>query len=93
MSDQQEDRVLTYWGFTHRKLGKMDLGMTFYERALDQNPDNLLARSYMGQALVEQNDLVGALAQLREIRARGGAGGWPEQSLDSAIRTGKTYNH
>ena len=53
MRDQSEDRVLTYWGYTHRKSGDLELGLAYYRKALRQNPDNLLARSYMGQAFVE----------------------------------------
>ncbi|GAA6162635.1 tetratricopeptide repeat protein [Pelagimonas sp. KU-00592-HH] len=93
MSDQSDDRVLTYWGFTHRRLGDPELGMAFYEKALAQNPDNLLARSYKGQAHVESGDLYLAWLELDEIRARGGEGTWPAVSLENAIRTGSTYNH
>lgn len=93
MADQSDDRVLTYWGFTHRKLGDVDLGMAFYNRAIEVNPDNLLARSYMGQAHVEAGEKYLAWVQLREIRARGGEGQWAEQSLAEAIRTGTTYSH
>mgnify|MGYP003638080733 CR=1 FL=1 len=84
MSDQSDDRVLTYRGFTARKLG---------QQALDANPDNLLARSYMGQGLVAQGDRVAALTQLREINARGGADTWAATSLRTAIETGVTYNY
>lgn len=93
MADQSEDRVLTYWGFTHRKLGDVTLGMAFYDEAIAQNPDNILARSYMGQAFVEAGDMVAARAQLGEIRARGGAGTWAEASLASALQTGVTFNY
>ncbi|SHI82553.1 Tetratricopeptide repeat-containing protein [Shimia gijangensis] len=93
MQDQSDDRVLTYWGFTHRKLGNADLAMTFYERAISLNPDNLLSRSYMGQAHVEAGDTYLAWVQLQEIRTRGGMGSWPEQSLAKAIQSGKTYNY
>lgn len=93
MSDQSDDRVLTYRGFTARKLGQMDVAMTFYQQALDANPDNLLARSYMGQGLVTQGDSVAALTQLREINARGGADTWAAKSLRTAIETGVTYNY
>lgn len=93
MDDQSDDRVLTYWGFTHRKLGNVELGMAFYDRAVSINPDNLLARSYMGQAHVEAGDTYLAWVQLQEIRTRGGTGTWPEQSLAEAIRSGETYNY
>jgi hypothetical protein len=57
------------------------------------NPDNLLARSYMGQALVEQGQVDLALAQLSEIRMRGGRGTWAETSLANAVATSVTYSH
>lgn len=93
MSDQNEDRVLTYKGFTERKLGNVEVAMVFYQKALDQNPDNILARSYMGQGMLDQGDKIGAVAQLREIQTRGGAGTWAERSLSQAIATGVTYSH
>lgn len=93
MSDQNEDRVLTYWGFTHRKLGDVSLGMAFYDQAIAQNPNNILARSYLGQAHVEAGDIVAAREELKEIRLRGGADTWAETSLASAIQTGVTFNY
>lgn len=93
MSDPEDDRVLTYMGFTNRKLGKMDVAMTFYRRALEKNPDNLLARSYMGQGHVTDGDEDLAIAQLKEILERGGSGTWAATSLEDAIRTGTTYNY
>ena len=93
MSDQKQSRVLTYYGFTHRKAGRTDLGMTYYAAALKADPDNILARSYMGQGRVEAGEYKAAFTQLAEIRARGGAGTWPEQALAQAITSGKTYNY
>ena len=51
MADQNSDRVLTYRGFTARKLGQIALANVYYEKAIAANPDNILARSYMGQGL------------------------------------------
>ncbi|MEY8831107.1 tetratricopeptide repeat protein [Sedimentitalea sp. XS_ASV28] len=93
MRDQSDDRVLTYWGFTHRKMGNTDLANVFYARAIERNPDNILARSYMGQGLVEEGRTDEAIAQWREITARAGTGSWAEVSLRDAIRTGMTYNY
>jgi tetratricopeptide (TPR) repeat protein len=93
MSDQNDDRVLTYKGFTNRKLGNVEVAMVFYQKALDKNPDNILARSYMGQGMLDQGNKIGAVAQLREIQTRGGAGTWAEQSLSKAIASGVTYSH
>lgn len=88
----QDDRTLTYMGFTHRKLGNAETAMAFYARALARNPGNVLARSYMGQGMVEDGNISGALEQLRQIRAHGGSGTWAEASLRQAIATGKTFN-
>lgn len=93
MSDQSDDRVLTYWGFTHRKKGDVAKGMAFYDKAIAQNPENILARSYKGQALVEQGDIAGARAELDAIVEAGGTGSWAEASLSRAITTGETYNY
>lgn len=93
MTEGETDRVLTYMGFANRKAGRVDVGMKYYQAALIKNPDNILARSYMGQGYVEAGQIVLASAQLDEIVARGGAGTWPEQSLRRAIRTGQVYSY
>ncbi|WP_299887171.1 hypothetical protein [uncultured Ruegeria sp.] len=91
--DQDDDRVLTYWGFTYRKMGELELANAFYENAITTNPDNILARSYMGQGFVSEGKTELAIEQWREIKARGGEGSWAEASLREAIRTGLTYSY
>lgn len=91
MAEGESDRVLTYRGFAHRKMGEPEAAMAFYTAALVQNPDNLLARSYMGQGLAEAGDKAAARGQLTEIRARGGRGSWAEFSLRQAIESGQGY--
>ncbi|MBT8411080.1 MAG: hypothetical protein KJP02_04705, partial [Octadecabacter sp.] len=90
--DYSDSRVLTYYGFTARKMGDMDAGMGYYRAALDVDPDNLLARSYMGQGLAERGDMAGAREQLSEIRARARLAGegqtWSEVALRLAIESG-----
>lgn len=93
MANQTDGRVQTYLGFTARKLGDMDKAMVHYTAALDQNPDNILARSYMGQGFVELGYMDAAKEQLSEIRARGGRNTWAEFSLAQAIRTGSGYSY
>ena len=93
MSDPMDDRVLTYKGFVHRKQGDLVLGNAYYRQAIERNPDNILARSYMGQGFVEAGDFVAARDQLLEIRSRGGEGTWAEASLLKAITDGKTYDY
>lgn len=93
MHEGNTDRVLTYLGFITRKSGDMAGGMAYYARALEVNPDNILARSYMGQAMVEQGDIASATRQLDEIRLRGGEGTWAEASLAHAVGTGQTLSY
>lgn len=80
-SDQQDPRILNYLGYNTRKLGNMELGMRYYKRALQKDENYILARSYMGQALIEQGDIAGARVQLVEIRDRGGENTWAYRAL------------
>lgn len=93
MRAQHSDRVMTYRGFLARKQGDPDAAQMYYNAALKLNPDNLLARAYLGMGLVEAGDLASARAQLTEIHVRGGAGGWPERALNAALTGGKTYSY
>ena len=90
---EESDRTLTYWGFTYRKMGQTELANAYYEKAIATNPDNILARSYMGQGFVAEGRVEDAIVQWREIKARGGEGSWAEASLREAIQTGMTYNY
>lgn len=93
MHEGDTDRVLTYLGFANRKAGRMQIGLDYYAQALKQNPDNILTRSYLGQAYIELGKTDLAQAQLDEILSRGGSGSWAEASLTEAIATGKTENY
>jgi tetratricopeptide (TPR) repeat protein len=79
--DQEDPRILNYMGYNTRKLGNMELGMSYYKRALQKDENYILARSYMGQALIEQGDIEGARVQLVEIRDRGGEDTWAYRAL------------
>ena len=92
--EKPEDTLaLTYYGFAHRKAGRVELGNSYYQAALAKDPTNFLARSYMGQGYAEAGQVVLAQAQLSEIRARGGRGTWAEFSLRQAIQTGSGYSY
>ena len=86
--DPEDTMVLTYIGYSTRSLGYMSRGLAFYDRALAADPDNLLARSYLGMAYLILGSPDRAEGQLAEIRARGGVGGWPERALADAIAQG-----
>ncbi|NVP58100.1 tetratricopeptide repeat protein [Mycoplana rhizolycopersici] len=79
--NQRDPRILNYYGFTYRKLGDMDTAMSYYHQALQADENYILARSYMGQALIQQGDIEGARVQLVEIRDRGGEGTWAYRAL------------
>ena len=86
VADNPKDpRFLNYQGFIHRKTGKMDRAMVYYEAALRADPDYHLARSYMGQGLYQSGHRKAAQQQLEEIAARGGTDTWAYQALAKVI--------
>jgi tetratricopeptide (TPR) repeat protein len=87
-SNQDDTMVQTYMGYSLRSMGDMAAGLDHYARALAADPDNLLARSYLGMAHLIAGKPQQAAVQLAEIRARGGAGRWPERALAAAIAQG-----
>jgi tetratricopeptide (TPR) repeat protein len=86
--DPADTMVLTYLGYSTRSLGDFDRGLDYYDRALAADPDNLLARAYLGMAYVQLGAPEQAHVQLAEIRARGGEGRWPELALAGALAAG-----
>ncbi len=93
MSDQQDDRVLNYRGFIARQQGDFAAARRYYDAAIAANPDNLLARSYLGMGLVERRYTAAAREQLQEILDRGGEGTWPHLALAEAIESGQTSRY
>jgi tetratricopeptide (TPR) repeat protein len=85
IGNQNQPRVQNYLGFANRKAGRMEDAMMYYNVALSMDPNYVLARSYMGQGLLEQGDFGGAYAQLREIKERAGTHNRSYEMLASAI--------
>lgn len=90
---QQSDTVLTYRGFIARQQGDWWSALDNYNRAIEVNPDNILARSYLGQGLAMRGEIAMAKRQLEEIRRRGGTGSWAEAALIEALTTGTSSNY
>lgn len=88
-ANQNDPRILNYYGFTNRKLGKVEEGMRYYAAALKADPDYILARSYMGESLALEGDAAGAQVQLAEIEKRGGKDTYAYHALQEVIETGK----
>ena len=59
--------VLTYMGFSYRKLGQFDQAETYYKRALAVAPDHRGATEYYGELKVERGDLPGAKRLLARL--------------------------
>ncbi|QRM44793.1 hypothetical protein [Rhizobium sp. BG4] len=89
--NQNDPRILNYLGYSNRKAGRFELGMSYYRKALQADENYILARSYMGQALVEQGDVQGAKVQLVEIRDRGGENTWAYRALLQSLNGYRTY--
>lgn len=90
VANKNDPRVLTYIGFSHRKMGNMVQGEGFYKKALKIDPDYVLARGYLGQGYVAEGKIVLAFLQLKEIENRCGTSCAPYSDLKRAISTSRT---
>ncbi|MEL6505833.1 MAG: tetratricopeptide repeat protein [Pseudomonadota bacterium] len=73
MADNKSDpRILNYMGYSTRKLGRIEEGLTYYRAALKADPDYTLVREYMGEAFLQLGQVDKAREQLAEIEKRCG---------------------
>ena len=61
--------ILTYMGFSYRKLGQYDRARYYYEQALAVAPNHRGALEYYGELRLEQGDTAGARAHLARLEA------------------------
>jgi tetratricopeptide (TPR) repeat protein len=61
--------VLTYTGYTYRKMGMYDKAEHYYREALAIAPNHVGATEYYGELMVERGDLVGARRMLAKLEA------------------------
>ncbi|MCX7304542.1 MAG: tetratricopeptide repeat protein [Hyphomicrobiales bacterium] len=73
-ADKTDPRILNYLGYSHRKAGRVVVGLGYYQEALRNNPDYTLVREYMGEAYLQQGNVDAARGQLVEIEKRCGKG-------------------
>ena len=83
--DQEDPKVLNYIGYSTRKSGDILMGMTYYYKALERNPDYVLARAYLGEGYLQLGRLDLAEQQLEEIASRCGASCSEYAELEAAI--------
>ncbi len=74
IADSGDPRVFNYLGYSHRHMGRVLVGLGYYNEALTADPNFTLAREYMGEAYLQINDVASAKAQLGEIASRRGTG-------------------
>ena len=83
--NQNDPKVLNYTGYSHRKAGRLETGVAFYQKALAINPDFILAREYLGEGYVAAGRIDLAMVQLDEIKKRAGVDSAEYELLLKAI--------
>jgi len=91
IKDHNQAKVLNMLGYANRKLGRKIVAMDYYVAALEIDPNYLLARSYMGQALANEGKFDAARDQLAEIRNRSGRETWAYVSLKQHLGNTGSY--
>jgi tetratricopeptide (TPR) repeat protein len=79
--------VLIYLGYSHRKLGDVDLGITLYKQALDVDPENVDTSEYLGEGYVTVGQLDLARLELSEIEKRCGTTCEEYQELHKVLQS------
>jgi tetratricopeptide (TPR) repeat protein len=85
VQNQNDSRVLTMIGYAKRKLGSVDEGMAYYQRALAVDPNNADTREYLGEAYVQMGRMDLAKAELVNVQALCGTECEQYQDLAAAI--------
>jgi Flp pilus assembly protein TadD len=85
VQDQTDPHVLNYLGYSNRKAGRLDIAITYYNKALAIDPNFVLAREYLGEGYVAAGKLDLAKEQLGEIAARAGKTSEEYIDLNAAI--------
>jgi len=70
--DKTDPRILNYLGYSHRKAGRITVGLGYYQEALQNDPDYTLVREYLGEAHLQLGNVAAAREQLAEIEKRVG---------------------
>ncbi len=70
--NKSDPRILTYIGYSTRKLGHTEEAMGYYARALEVKPDYAVARAYLGEAFLQMGERGKAAEQLALIEKQCG---------------------
>lgn len=82
--------VLNLLGYSHRKLGLVDVGMRYYLAALERNPEHKGVHEYLGEAYLQKDDLAKAEMMLNKLGKICGTDCEPYKQLSEAIAEYKT---
>jgi tetratricopeptide (TPR) repeat protein len=89
IKNQKDPKVLTYLGYSNRKMGNMAQGVKYYKQALAIDPDFVKAREYLGEGYVAAGKVTLAKQQLAEIKTRCGTSCEEYKGLAAAIKAGR----
>ncbi len=87
IENQNDPRVLNYTGYSHRKAGRLEIGISYYRKALAIDPKFVLAREYLGEGYVAAGRVDLARLELGEIAKLCGTSCEEYQDLSAAIAT------
>lgn len=87
IQNQDDPRVLNYTGYANRKAGRVELGISYYRKALAINPNFVLAREYLGEGYIAAGRSDLAKVELAEIGQRCGVTCSEYQDLSKALAT------
>jgi tetratricopeptide (TPR) repeat protein len=88
VKQQNDPRVLNYIGFSTRKLGKVEEGISYYLEALKLDPNYHLVREYLGEGYLQQGQSELAKQQLAELEKRCGKTCLEYRTLSAALANG-----
>lgn len=85
VGNQKDPRVLNYTGYSHRKAGRLETGITYYRQALAIDPNFNLAREYLGEGYIAAGRVDLAMAELAAIGKSCGTACEEYKDLSAAI--------
>ena len=71
-ANKTDPRILNILGYSHRKEGRVKVGLGYYQEALLNDPNYTPVREYLGEAFLQLGDVSAAREQLAEIQKRCG---------------------
>lgn len=92
IENKRDADVLTMIGYSKRKSGSVEEGISYYQQALAIDPDNVNTREYLGEGYVAMGRLDLAQAELDRIGALCGESCDQYIDLATAMAGGSAWN-